>query len=242
MPATRDERRAPQQATMWSLLRLACCLAALANPAASLSVAAPPRGRAAVRLAALATPATSLSVAAPPLNVRAAVTVSDLDAATALKASARPLTALLLRAADDASGSAKDETRKTLREMLCKPGDTQLLARDADDAVVGTCAVSVRDEVATLPRRAHLVDLFVAEDCRRRGVASSLLRTAIATAAAEGLPCITLEVESDNAAARALYDKFGFAGDSLRSPLNALKYGRFGWNRHLLRLELVPEV
>ena len=90
--------------------------------------------------------------------------------ATALKASARPLTALLLRAADDASGSAKDETRKTLREMLCKPGDTQLLARDADDAVVGTCAVSVRDEVATLPRRAHLVDLFVAEDCRRRGV------------------------------------------------------------------------
>ena len=77
-----------------------------------------------------------------------AKTPALLDAATTLKASARPLTKVLLDAAEGASDEARAETMKTLRDMLCSPSATQLVAcRGAEDStdVIATCAVAARE-------------------------------------------------------------------------------------------------
>ena len=171
-----------------------------------------------------------------------AKTPALLDAATTLKASARPLTKVLLDAAEGASDEARAETMKTLRDMLCSPSATQLVAcRGAEDStdVIATCAVAAREPSGSaLPRRAHISDLYVEESCRRAGVATALVADALALARARGLECVTLEVETDNAGARRLYKKLGFRGESLRSPLAFFKYGTWAWNKDILRLDL----
>ena len=168
-----------------------------------------------------------------------------LDAATTLKASARPLTKVLLDAAEGASDEARAETMKTLRDMLCSPSATQLVAcRGAEDSaeVIATCAVAAREPSGSaLPRRAHISDLYVEESCRRAGIATSLVEDAIALARARGLECVTLEVETDNAGARRLYEKLGFRGESLRSPLAFFKYGTWAWNKDILRLDITSD-
>ena len=163
-----------------------------------------------------------------------------LDAATTLKASARPLTKVLLDAAEGASDEARAETMKTLRDMLCSPSATQLVACRGDSTdVIATCAVAAREPSGSaLPRRAHISDLYVEESCRRAGVATALVNDALALARARGLDCVTLEVETDNAGARRLYEKLGFRGESLRSPLAFFKYGTWAWNKDILRLDL----
>ena len=171
-----------------------------------------------------------------------AKTPALLDAATTLKASARPLTKVLLDAAEGASDEARAETMKTLRDMLCSPSATQLVAcRGAEDStdVIATCAVAAREPSGSaLPRRAHISDLYVEESSRRAGVATALVEDALALARARGLECVTLEVETDNAGARRLYEKLGFRGESLRSPLAFFKYGTWAWNKDILRLDL----
>ena len=171
-----------------------------------------------------------------------AKTPALLDAATTLKASARPLTKVLLDAAEGASDEARAETMKTLRDMLCSPSATQLVAcRGADDStdVIATCAVAAREASGSaLPRRAHISDLYVEASCRRAGVATALVEDALALARARGLDCVTLEVETDNAGAQRLYEKLGFRGESLRSPLAFFKYGTWAWNKDILRLDL----
>ena len=171
-----------------------------------------------------------------------AKTPALLDPATTLKASARPLTKVLLDAAEGASDEARAETMKTLRDMLCSASATQLVAcRGAEDStdVIATCAVAAREPSGSaLPRRAHISDLYVEESCRRAGVATALVADALALARARGLDCVTLEVETDNAGARRLYEKLGFRGESLRSPLAFFKYGTWAWNKDILRLDL----
>ena len=169
-----------------------------------------------------------------------AKTPALLDAATTLKASARPLTKVLLDAAEGASDEARAETMKTLRDMLCSPSATQLVACRGDSTdVIATCAVAAREPSGSaLPRRAHISDLYVEESCRRAGVATALVADALALARARGLGCVTLEVETDNAGARRLYEKLGFRGESLRSPLAFFKYGTWAWNKDILLLDL----
>ena len=56
---------------------------------------------------------------------------------------------MLLDAAEGASDEARAETMKTLRDMLCSPSATQLVACRGDDAsstdVIATCAVAARE-------------------------------------------------------------------------------------------------
>ena len=56
----------------------------------------------------------------------------------------------------------------------------------------------------------YVCNVAVSSHFRRRGVASALIRAQIDRAKKSGLSEITLEVRSSNAAARALYETFGF--------------------------------
>jgi ribosomal-protein-alanine N-acetyltransferase len=77
-------------------------------------------------------------------------------------------------------------------------------------AVVGYCAVwHVFDEL-------HVNNLAVLPAHRRRGVAGVLLRYALGAAVGQGARRATLEVRASNAAARALYERFGFRVSGVR--------------------------
>ncbi|MDP2356559.1 MAG: ribosomal protein S18-alanine N-acetyltransferase [Beijerinckiaceae bacterium] len=57
---------------------------------------------------------------------------------------------------------------------------------------------------------AEVLTIAVAIDCRRRGVAATLLETHLSELAMERVRRLFLEVEEGNAGALALYKKFGF--------------------------------
>ena len=62
----------------------------------------------------------------------------------------------------------------------------------------------------TCADEAHLLNVAVAEQARRRGYGTILLEDAVGIAESRGCRRIVLEVRSDNCAAIRLYEKFGF--------------------------------
>lgn len=79
--------------------------------------------------------------------------------------------------------------------------------------VVGWCDVLPTHGQA----RAHVghLGMGVVSEARGRGIGSALLRAAVEAAWASGLTRIELSVRCDNARARALYERHGFAAEGL---------------------------
>ena len=67
----------------------------------------------------------------------------------------------------------------------------------------------------------ELENVVVAEASQRRGLGSSLIRALTNTASARGVASIFLEVRESSAAARALYEKCGFAVNGRRASYYA---------------------
>ncbi len=84
------------------------------------------------------------------------------------------------------------------------------VARNARRHAVGFCSFwRVLDEL-------HINNLAVLPEHRRQGVASALLVRVLAEAERLGARRATLEVRRSNTAARALYERFGFAVTGVR--------------------------
>ena len=64
--------------------------------------------------------------------------------------------------------------------------------------------------------QAHIVSVGVADGYRRRGIGELLLIGAVEHAISRETETITLEVRKSNAAARALYEKYGFIEQGIR--------------------------
>jgi ribosomal-protein-alanine N-acetyltransferase len=62
----------------------------------------------------------------------------------------------------------------------------------------------------------HIMTFAVAEGWRGQGIASMLMLEMLKTARGAGATCYTLEVRASNAAALALYEKFGFESVAVR--------------------------
>jgi ribosomal-protein-alanine N-acetyltransferase len=92
---------------------------------------------------------------------------------------------------------------------LSKPAGICLAALNAEGAIVGYCICSRYDTVW------HLMNVAVAPERRRSGVATTLL-TALLERVDEAEPRFTLEVRASNAGAIALYERHGFRGAGLR--------------------------
>ena len=77
-----------------------------------------------------------------------------------------------------------------------------------DDRIVGWCDIQPSFGQA----RAHVgvLGIGLLAEARRHGIGGRLLEAAIATAWSRGLTRIELTVRDDNAAARELYERFGF--------------------------------
>jgi [ribosomal protein S18]-alanine N-acetyltransferase len=100
-------------------------------------------------------------------------------------------------------------SRRLLHNDITAADRCCLVALDDGEVVGYAAAVSVLDE-------ATILDLAVARDRRRQGIARRLLGELAGRLAARGVVATTLEVRRDNDAAVALYRQLGFAIEGVR--------------------------
>lgn len=114
-----------------------------------------------------------------------------------------------------------------LEREVAHRAQTLLVARSGAGAVIGYL----------LYRRAtlvvHVLKLCVAEQHRRRGVGTALLRAAIAAAAERPVQLLTLNVDPERTGAVALYTSLGFRQVSRRKD-----YYKVGRDALAMELEL----
>lgn len=131
------------------------------------------------------------------------MTEEDLAAAVAIDASAFP------------THEAGDAREKSLREELARPWARLRVARADRGVVVGYLLFwHVADE-------AHLLNVAVAAQERRRGIGRALVEHLVAYANAHAITKVLLEVRASNRAAIALYEKLGFTEINVRAKYYA---------------------
>ena len=96
-----------------------------------------------------------------------------------------------------------------LYEIL-NPDAVFLVAEDAE-TMIGFAVLRESVDAAEVFRVA------VTENARRRGIGAALLRELVETAGSDGMQRLYLEVRASNAAAIALYERFGFRWQGVRS-------------------------
>ena len=98
-----------------------------------------------------------------------------------------------------------------------RPDATLLVGAEPRGAdVVGVALVQEGTDYFTGERHGHLAILVVAESAEGRGVGRALLDAAEAWSAGRGYRFLTLNVFAANARARAVYERAGFAPDTVR--------------------------
>lgn len=95
-------------------------------------------------------------------------------------------------------------SRQSFAEMLAMPGTFGLMARDAQNAVLGLVVVR------TAADEAEILTIAVEPQARRQGLGAALIAAARTEARSRGARKLHLEVAEDNFAARKLYAGLGF--------------------------------
>ncbi len=130
-----------------------------------------------------------------------------------------------LLAAIHAEAFAEPWPPAAFAELLTRPGSFALLAAGARAARPETAPLGF-----ILCRAAggecEILTFAVLPAIRRQGVAKALLEAALAKAAKLGAEAVFLEVAADNAAARALYERAGFAAAGRRAAYYHRENGR----------------
>ena len=138
--------------------------------------------------------------------------MAEFEVRRAVLEDARPLAVLFAAIAEERDGIASEPP-------IDIEGRTQRFAADTAGTVV---AVADGALVGSLHIEAHRfgfgeLGMAVARPWRGRGIGSALLAVAIERAREDGLHKLSLEVFPHNAAAIALYRKFGFVEEGRRS-------------------------
>lgn len=112
-------------------------------------------------------------------------------------------------------------------ERIMAGEDGEFLLGSAEDAApaAGVCQLRFRWSVWKSAEDCWLEDLYVREDARRSGLGRALVEGALGRARERGCRRIELDVNEDNAAARALYEACGFRSEP-KPPGRTLFIGR----------------
>jgi ribosomal-protein-alanine N-acetyltransferase len=94
--------------------------------------------------------------------------------------------------------------------------DTVFLTARADGRVVGYAGMRLEDG-------AHILNIAVHRDHRRKRIGSRLLSLLLDVASRQGATRVTLEVRASNAIARAMYRRLGFAPVAVRENYYVLE-------------------
>ena len=114
----------------------------------------------------------------------------------------------------------------TVERLIEQPDVDFLLGAADDDAPpAGVCQLRYRLSVWMAAPDCWLEDLFVEEAARGGGVGAALVAAALERARARGCRRVELDTSEDNAAALALYHRFGFSERSKSDPHRDLFLG-----------------
>lgn len=119
-------------------------------------------------------------------------------------------------------------TRRQYRDLLTNPRATVRVIRGDGDLLASSILLRRRTPGGTTSR---LYSLAVSPAARGQGLGSRMLRDVIATCRREGIGSLHLEVRASNAAAIALYRKFGF--DIIADLRDYYGRGQHGVKMHL---------
>ena len=111
------------------------------------------------------------------------------------------------------------------RIMAGDDGEYLLGAADGSSGPSGVCQLRFRWSVWKSAEDCWLEDLYVQESARRSGLGRALVEAAVERARKRGCKRIELDVNEDNAAARALYEACGFLTEP-KPPGRTLFIGR----------------
>jgi ribosomal protein S18 acetylase RimI-like enzyme len=90
-------------------------------------------------------------------------------------------------------------------------GENVVVVAEGDGDLIGFALAKLDDH----PRIGYLADVYVAPGARRQGAASELIRGVTERLRDKGAEVVTLEVQLDNADARAAYERMGFRASAL---------------------------
>jgi ribosomal protein S18 acetylase RimI-like enzyme len=122
-------------------------------------------------------------------------------------------------------GPEDAEIRASVEKLLGDPGTEFLIGLGEGAEPAGLAQVRYRWSVWTSSEDCWLEDLFVAERARRGGLGSALVAAVIERARARGCGRVELDVDADNEAALALYERFEFSHHA-KSAAGSLLMGR----------------
>jgi len=113
-----------------------------------------------------------------------------------------------------------DDAMLAVVDRLLESPDVDFLLASAghDGEAVGVCQLRYRLSVWTSAPDCWLEDLFVEEHARGTGCGAALAEAALARARERGCRRVELDTNEDNAAALALYRRFGFSERSKGGP------------------------
>src|SRR4051794_28099241 len=115
----------------------------------------------------------------------------------------------------------------SVERLIEDPQTEYLLATPDDDSPpVGVAQLRYRFSVWTATDDCWLEDLFVSEAARGQGVGAALVELALVRARERGCRRIELDADEDNAAAIALYERFGFSASYKAANSRTLFFGR----------------
>jgi len=104
--------------------------------------------------------------------------------------------------------SGKYPSRAELAEIVASQGMTVFVARDPQDAIVGTLTLAMY----RIPTGLHawIEDVVVDESARGQGIGEALCRAALARAKTAGARSVDLTSRPSREAANRLYQRLGF--------------------------------
>lgn len=105
-----------------------------------------------------------------------------------------------------------------LSEALAHPRETTpiFVAEGEDGERLGFLYLEQRTDYFTNGPHGHVTTLAIAKDAEGRGAAKALMQAAEDWAREHGLPFLTLNVFDRNTRARTLYERLGYAPDTIR--------------------------
>jgi GNAT superfamily N-acetyltransferase len=124
------------------------------------------------------------------------------------------------------AGPARDELRASVERIMAGgDGEYLLASAEADGEPAAVCQLRFRWSVWKSAEDCWLEDLFVREAARGSGLGRALVEAAFERAGERGCRRIELDVNEDNAPARALYEECGFRTEP-KPPGRTLFIGR----------------
>jgi ribosomal protein S18 acetylase RimI-like enzyme len=110
----------------------------------------------------------------------------------------------------DYEGPSDESLGRSVPRLLADDRTEFLLAEEAGEPV-GVCQLRYRFGLWLESDDCHLEDLYVRETARGAGLGRELVAAAVERARARGCGRVELDTNEANAAARALYESFGFS-------------------------------